>query len=93
MATSSDYVRVASSAARPLTESAFDAAREAIIVVDARSKHLPVILGNAAARCCFLGTASAASLVGSSLYSLLGVATDSAMEAAYGPHASGKRCV
>ncbi len=90
MATSSDYVRVASSAARPLTESAFDAAREAIIVVDARSKHLPVILGNAAARCCFLGTASAASLVGSSLYSLLGVATDSAMEAAYGPHASGK---
>ena len=90
MATSPEFVRVASSAARSLTESALDAAREAIIVVDARAKHLPVVLGNAAARSCFLGAVHAASLVGSSLYSLLGIATDSAMQAAYGPHTGGR---
>jgi len=87
MATSPDYVRLASSATRALTDAIFDALREAVLVVDTRSKHLPVVLANATARRCFLGDPDAGSLIDCSLYSLLGSpppgsSTDAAIETA-----------
>ncbi len=93
MATSPGYVRFGSSATRPLTDDIFDALREAVIVVDARSAQLPLILANAAARRCFLGEIKAISMVDSSLYSLLGSATESAMAAALGMLTSGRASI
>jgi PAS domain S-box-containing protein len=90
MATSPGYVRLASSAVRPLTDAVFDALREAVLVVDAKSQHLPLILANSAARRCLLGVSEAMSITDLSLYALLGPATDSAVEAALGTLASGK---
>ena len=90
MATSPDFVRAAGSAVRPIAETAFDALREAVVIVDAGAKHLPVVLANAAACRCLLGAAGAGSLVDSSLYSLLGIVTDSTVEAALGTYAVGK---
>jgi PAS domain S-box-containing protein len=84
MATSPDYVRMASSATRALTDAIFDALREAVLVVDTRSKHLPIVLANSAARRCFLGDVDAGSLIDCSLYSLLGSSTDVSVETAVG---------
>src|ERR1700716_2515076 len=49
MATSPDYVRLTTSSARALADTALDCLRDAVVVVDARHKHLPVVLANAAA--------------------------------------------
>jgi len=73
-------VRLASGATRALTDVIFDALREAVLVVDIRSKHLPIVLANPAARRCFLGDPDAGSLIDCSLYSLLGSSTDAAVE-------------
>jgi PAS domain S-box-containing protein len=81
MATSPDYIRIAS-ATRSLTDTAFDAVREAVLVVDTRLRQLPLVLANAAARRCFLGESDAETLTDASLYSLLGGATESAIAAA-----------
>src|SRR5882757_4527659 len=90
MATSPDYVRLASSATRTLTDAIFDALREAVLVVDTRFKHLPIVLANSAARRCFLGDADAGSLLDCSLYSLLGSSTDTAVEMALGSLSVGR---
>src|ERR1035438_152568 len=82
MATSPDYVRLASSATRALTDAIFDALPDARLVVDPLSKHLPVVIANSAARRCFLGDSDAGSLIDCSLYSLLGSSTDTAVETA-----------
>src|ERR1700729_915801 len=50
MATSPDFLRLASNATRALADTALDSLRDAVLVVDARHKHLPVVLANAAAR-------------------------------------------
>jgi PAS domain S-box-containing protein len=52
MATSPDFLRLASNATRALADTALDSLRDAVLVVDARHKHLPVVLANAAARAC-----------------------------------------
>src|SRR5258708_21173746 len=52
MATSPDFLRIASSAARALADTALDSLRDAVLVVDVRHKHLPVVLANVAARQC-----------------------------------------
>src|ERR1700677_2431685 len=52
MATSPDFLRLASNATRALADTALDSLRDAVLVVDARHKHLPVVLANAAARVC-----------------------------------------
>jgi PAS domain S-box-containing protein len=54
MATSPDFLRLASNAARTLAGTALDSLRDAVLVFDARQKHLPVVLANAAARQCLL---------------------------------------
>ncbi|MEA3109431.1 MAG: two-component system, NarL family, sensor histidine kinase UhpB [Gammaproteobacteria bacterium] len=82
MATSPDYVRLASSATRPLTDAIFDALREAVLVVDTRARHLPIVLANSAARRCVLGNPDAGSLIDCSLYSLLASPTDPTVEVA-----------
>jgi len=62
MARSPDYLRLATNATRTLAEAAFDGIREAVLVVDVRAKHLPVVLANRAARACLM-PADAAGLV------------------------------
>jgi PAS domain S-box-containing protein len=49
MATSPDYLRLAASATRALADTALDGLRDAVLVVDARLRHLPVVLANSAA--------------------------------------------
>src|ERR1700722_7015444 len=84
MAISPEHVRLASGATRALTDAIFDALRGAVLVVDTRSEHLPIVLANSAARRCFLGDPDAGSLIDCSLYSLLGSATDASVDAAVG---------
>jgi len=50
MATSPDFLHLTTNAARPLADTALDSLRDAVLVVDARLKHLPVVLANASAR-------------------------------------------
>src|SRR6202012_5866008 len=50
MATSPDFLRLASSAARALADTALDSLRDAVLVVDSRHRHLPIVLANEAAR-------------------------------------------
>ena len=52
MATSPDFLRLASNATRALADTALDSLRDAVLVVDARHKLLPVVLANATARRC-----------------------------------------
>jgi PAS domain S-box-containing protein len=81
MARSPEYLRLATSATRTLAEAAFDCAREAVLVVDVRAKHLPVVLANQAARMCLTSSGSEG-LIDSSLYEFLGAAAASVIESA-----------
>ena len=71
MATSPDYLRLASSASRTLADTALDQVGHAVLVVDARHKHLPIILANAAARRAFETSTLAHELIEGSLLDLL----------------------
>src|SRR5579862_4850143 len=84
MARSPDYLRLATNATRTLAEAAFDGIREAVLVVDVRAKHLPVVLANRAARACLM-PADAAGLVDSSLYGFLAAGSASVIESAMAP--------
>ncbi|MGB6352520.1 MAG: PAS domain-containing protein [Steroidobacteraceae bacterium] len=70
MATSPDFLRLATSSTRALADAALDSLREAVVVADARHKHLPVVLANAAARRCLV-SANPAGLIEVSLHRLL----------------------
>src|SRR4030081_683265 len=72
MATSPDYVRLATSSARALAGTALDCLPDAVIVVDTRHKHLPVVLANAAARRCLSPATDALGLIETSLHRWLG---------------------
>ena len=80
MARSSGYLRLATKATRTLAEKAFDVIREAVVVVDTRPKHLPLVLVNAAARRCLGGDSEPSTLIGSSLFGLLGAASASMVQ-------------
>ena len=90
MAISPDYVRLATGVRRTLTDAIFDALCEAVLVVDTRSKHLPIVMANPSAHRCFLGDADAGSLIDRSLYSLLGSSMEAAVEAALGSLSAGR---
>ena len=90
MASSPESVRLAAGAIRPLSDSAFDALRDAVLVVDTRLSHLPVVLANAVARRCFLGESDSTTLVDSSFHSLLGESMSDVIDAALGALAGGK---
>ncbi len=63
MATSPDFLRLASNATQPLADTALDSLRDAVLVVDARHRQLPVVLANAAARHNLRGEIDAADLI------------------------------
>jgi PAS domain S-box-containing protein len=71
MARTPEYLRLATSATRTLAEAAFDRFRDAVLVVDTRRKHLPVVLANAAAASCLSSDGDADNLQDSSLFGLL----------------------
>ena len=81
MARTPDYVRLASTASRTLVEAAFDSVREAVLIVDTRRKHMPVVLANASARRYLAAGADPQALLESSLYGLLSAVSASIIEA------------
>src|ERR1700755_3320741 len=84
MARSPDFLRLATSATRTLAEVAFDGLREAVIVIDGRAKHLPVVLANQSAREALTGRNSQ-DLTESSLYGCLGAASAALIESLLSP--------
>ena len=80
MATSPDYVRLATSSARALAGTALDCLPDAVIVVDTRHKHLPVVLANAAARRCLSPVTDALGLIETSLHRWLGGSSASTIQ-------------
>jgi two-component system, NarL family, sensor histidine kinase UhpB len=81
MATSPDYLRLATSSTRALADAALDSLREAVVVVDARHKNLPVVLANAAARRC-LSPIDQTGVIESPLHRLLTAASSTTVGAA-----------
>jgi len=82
MATSPDYLRLATSSSRPLAETALDSLPDAVVVVDAGHKHFPVVLANATAHRCLTPQSDSVRLVESSLHRWLAAASASVLEAA-----------
>jgi PAS domain S-box-containing protein len=79
LATSPDYLRLATNSTRALADTALDSLRDAVVVVDARHEHLPVVFANAAAHDC-LAPADADSLIESPLHRWLGAGSASTIE-------------
>ena len=77
MATSPDFLRLATSAARALADTALDNLRDAALVVDVRHKHLPIVLANEAAR---QNLGHDAALIETPLARVLGAATAAKIE-------------
>jgi PAS domain S-box-containing protein len=82
MATSPDYLRLATSSSRPLADTALDSLRDAVVVVDTRHKHVPVVLANATARRCLSPQSDSLGLVESPLHRWLAAASASTLETA-----------
>jgi PAS domain S-box-containing protein len=72
MATSPDFLRLAANATRALADTALDSLRDAVLVVDARHKHLPVVLANATARRYLSGETDTPDFIETPLASVLG---------------------
>jgi PAS domain S-box-containing protein len=68
-------LRLATNATRVLADTALDSLRDAVLVVDARNKHLPLVLANATARRYLTGDADTPDFVETPLARLLGVAS------------------
>jgi PAS domain S-box-containing protein len=81
MATSPDIVRLATNATRALADTALDNLRDAVLVVDARTKTFPIILANAAARRYLSHESDARNLIETPLTELLGAASAYSIEA------------
>jgi PAS domain S-box-containing protein len=75
MATSPDFLRLATNAARALADTALDSLRDAVLVVDARHKHLPVVLANATARSYLTGATDTPDFLETPLAQLLGASS------------------
>src|ERR1700736_4444332 len=80
MATSPDFLRLAASASRALADTALDNLRDAVLVIDARRKHLPLVLDNLAARRCVSASADGPQLIDSHLARVLGSASAAAVD-------------
>ncbi len=83
MATSPDYLRLAISSSRALADAALDSLRDSVVVVDARHRHLPVVLANASARRCMTAMSDGLELVESPLHLWLADGSLSAVEATF----------
>jgi PAS domain S-box-containing protein len=75
MATSPDFLRLAANATRALADTALDSLRDAVLVVDARHKHLPVVLANATARRYLTGETDTPDFLETPLAQLLGASS------------------
>jgi signal transduction histidine kinase len=80
MATSPDYLRHAGNSSRVLADIALDSLRDAVVVVDARQRDLPVVLANAAARRCLPEPADAVELVETPLHRWMAAASVATVE-------------
>jgi len=80
MATSPDFLRLAANATRALADTALDSLPDAVLVIDARHRHLPLVLANAAARHCLFAEKDAATLIETPLARLLGTASAATIE-------------
>jgi PAS domain-containing protein len=80
MATSPDYLRHAGNSSRVLADTALDSLRDAVLVVDARHRDLPVVLANAAARRCLPQPADAVELVETPLHRWMSAASVATVE-------------
>ena len=68
MASSPEFIRLATSSSRALADTALDSLREAVVIVDARHPHFPVVLANAAARRSLIYDSDIFGLIESSLF-------------------------
>src|SRR3984957_20390748 len=75
MATSPDFLRLAANATRALADTALDSLREAVLVVDARHRHLPIVLANATARRYLTGQTGTPDLIESPRAHVLGASS------------------
>ena len=75
MATSPDFLRLAANATRALADTALDSLREAVLVVDARHRHLPIVLANATARRYLTGQTETPDLIETPLAHVLGASS------------------
>src|SRR5271155_3987137 len=76
MATSPEFfLRLAASATRALADTALDSLRDAVLVVDARLKTLPIVLANASARRYLTGEIDSPDFVETPLTRVLGAAS------------------
>ena len=94
MASSPEFIRLATSSSRTLPDTALDSLCDAVVIVDARHKHFPVVLANAAARCCLIEESDTFGLIESPLYHWLApesVAAVGASLAALPDHRSATR--
>jgi PAS domain S-box-containing protein len=80
MATSPDHLRLATSSSRPLAETALDSLPDAVVVVDTRHKHFPVVLANATARRCLTPQSDSVEVVESPLERWLAAESASTLE-------------
>ena len=75
MATSPDFLRLATNATRALADTALDSLRDAVLVVDARHKHLAVVLANATARRYLTGASDSPDFIETPVAHLLGASS------------------
>ena len=75
MATSPDFLRLATNATRALADTVLDSLRDAVLVVDARHKHLPLVLANGTARRYLTGESHTPDFIETPLAHLLGAAS------------------
>jgi PAS domain S-box-containing protein len=90
MATSPDYLRLASNSARALAETVLDGLTDPVLVVDARHKHLPIVLVNAAARKALSPADDCNALIESALLRRLTPTSVGALEAALADLGAGR---
>jgi PAS domain S-box-containing protein len=75
MATSPDFLRIVATSTRAVADAALDGLPNAVLVVDARRKQLPLILANAVARRCLTGISDASGLIDAPLGRMLDAAS------------------
>ena len=75
MASSPDYLRLASSTTRVVAEATLDFIRDAVIIIDARSRHLPIVQANVIARQALISEHDPGSLLDTSILRLIAPAS------------------
>lgn len=90
MSISPDYRSLAAGGTRWLADIALDGLVDAVLVIDARQRHLPIMLANAAARRALATEAAPGSLIESTVYRLLAPASAVSLDAMLASLANGQ---